>query len=796
MKEEDREYFIAIQNGDMDKVKKMVAEKAKEKGFFDAIPEQTGAYITRVKKAPKKTVKVYKVFTLSPEGEPTALFVAGTEKLSQNVWLDAVDTYHFKAKNGKEYIPSTQNPYTEGGKTGGTQEIPDDKVREELIKRGYLSEKSKAKNITTLAYRPGFHAGTLPFFPQGGIKDNRPNAPYPNIHRYNQVVFECEVAADKDYTSEAENQPKARKKDGSLNAARADLQYMPQDGFYHYATNPLTQQHPELGAWVISGSIKINRALSQEECDTIMKEHGMKPQDWEGGKMDLSSLGYLKREFDAARKTLAPITYDDDGYIIPLSSRFDSTVKDVRYQRDFRNGYKKISSDRTRDERVVLDAEKLDISESGKNVFRSVRSSLAGNGSDAVKNTADLSAYLLARHADYVSNLVQKFSGSRYSAMDYLYDRVSLNFDNFVVYSQDSSYLQAAAMYRSPAKSFKEFRDNAISGKSGKSYFEIAGKDGSILTVDSDAIRHIQNGTHPLSDEEWDDFISNYSYLDYAYHNPSAFNEKGHPIGAKVTTESNCFGFVLSFTQSRRVFLKTALASTDKAIDHWIKKERAVVRWHFGHPSQSDKSADSPAISHSHPLSVINILDDLYPVNEQLQNQVIQGSTINTYQGESIVSLFKDADETTFAHEMGHVFLKDLEILSEFDKESADDLRAVNKWAEWNEQSINDYMGSPWRSEFLDLDLRIRQAIREGSPDVGRLKAEWRDERFARGFEVYLGEGKAPSSTLGKVFNKFKGFIQNIYNDFKRTGGKPSPAVENVMAKMINAKKEKEMLLR
>ena len=92
---------------------------------------------------------------------------------------------------------------------------------------------------------------------------------------------------------------------------------MPRDGFYYYATNPLTQNNPNLGAWTISGSMKINRALTQEECDTILKTHGMEPQAWEQGEMQLDALGYTSDQSEAMRKTLAPITYDDMGNIIP-----------------------------------------------------------------------------------------------------------------------------------------------------------------------------------------------------------------------------------------------------------------------------------------------------------------------------------------------------------------------------------------------------------------------------------------------------------------------------------------------
>lgn len=345
----DTKYSFAINNGNylqaveeyqnaktdeerqaaLKKLQGMVQLAAEAKGFHNAVPEQTVAYKVRTTAAPKKTIKVYKVFTVANDGSPTALFVGGTEKLPQGVWLDAQDAWHFTAKNGNDYVPSTQNPFTKGGKTGGSVEIPNEATRQELIKRGFLPKGSKATKITALAYRPGWHAGTLPFFPQGGKK--RAGSNYENIHRYNQVVFECELAADKNYTAEAEAQPKARNKDGSLNSRKADLQYMPKDGFYYYATNPLTHGNPKLGNWAISGSLKINRALTQEECDKILADHGKLPQEWEQGKLNLADLGYTGEQNDAARKTLAPITYDDNGNVIPLSQRFNAGKEDIRY---------------------------------------------------------------------------------------------------------------------------------------------------------------------------------------------------------------------------------------------------------------------------------------------------------------------------------------------------------------------------------------------------------------------------------------------------------------------------------
>lgn len=326
----DSEYMNAVKSGDMEKVQQMVIDRAAKMGFKDAIPEQGNGYKIRTTRPPKRTKTYYKCFYVDEKGRPSALFVDNNAALPTNVWLNANDTYHFKAANGSYYVPTMGNATNkDAGKTGVSIAIPDEKTRNELIEHGYLPKGSAAKTVTCVAYRPGWHGGDLPFFPQGGKKDENSN--YGNIHRWNQVIFEIEVDADHDYTEEARNQPKARKKDGSLNEKKADLQYMPEGGMYEYTTNPTVKaQTGGKGNWVISGSIKIKRALSQKECDDMLAKYGMDPQEWEGGEMSLEKLGYTGTELSAARKTLAPITYDDNGEIIPLSQRFDKNSDDIR----------------------------------------------------------------------------------------------------------------------------------------------------------------------------------------------------------------------------------------------------------------------------------------------------------------------------------------------------------------------------------------------------------------------------------------------------------------------------------
>lgn len=346
-KEEDEAYMAAVRSGDTATAQRMVREKAERMGveMFDVV--ETGSYKIRTDAPPTQTVKGYKIFFVDDNGDPSALYVEGTSKLPTGVWLDAQDAYHFQAENGKMYTPSRKNPNSDGsGKTGASIKIPNDEVRQQLIEQGFLPEGSTAKSVIALAYRPGWHGGDLPFFPQGGKQGNpqynesgeenkrydpsKPTTNYANIHRRNQVVYEVEFAADTNYTKASEIKSGANKGKTKL----TDMQEMPKDGYYEFATNPMTSQN-ELGKWFISGSMKINRPLTQEECDSILTANGFKPQEWEGGTMSLDKLNVNPNKTDKYKKLPDAVTYDNDGKPIPLSQRMDPNSDDVRKAKSF-----------------------------------------------------------------------------------------------------------------------------------------------------------------------------------------------------------------------------------------------------------------------------------------------------------------------------------------------------------------------------------------------------------------------------------------------------------------------------
>ena len=174
----------------------------------------------------------------------------------------------------------------------------------------------------------------------------------------------------------------------------------------------------------------------------------------------------------------------------------------------------------------------------------------------------------------------------------------------------------------------------------------------------------------------------------------------------------------------------------------------------------------------------------------QMLRQEVKGE-ISKEDGKRIITLFERADESTFMHEMSHMFLMDLDELAKMDEASAKELETVNAWAEWHEGAAEEYKDTDFADEFRDHENAILAAKKAGDVVAEKAALErWRQERFARGFEMYLSEGKAPSAAMRSVFRRFKAFLRKIYNLAKNAGAMPSVEVQAVMARMIATENE------
>lgn len=281
----DADYMKAVKDGDMEAAQQMVIAAAEKSGLPLLDDTAMTAYKVRRSDPPKKTVKAYKLFATKPSapGKLFPLFVGANDPVPTGVWLDAtVGPEASKTKTGKQQVKSKLGP---------------------------------------LAFRPGWHAGDLPLATHIGVKDASGRVA---ARRANEVWAEVEMAADVDYQPVADRN--GRTKDGGFSAAKADIRTMPDNGFYRYKTNPNMT-----GQWLISGQMKINRVLTENQVNTLLKRSKVEPMPWEGGKLDLKSLGISSKP-SRPGKLLDPVTYDSRGKVIPLSKRFDKAKDDPRFQ--------------------------------------------------------------------------------------------------------------------------------------------------------------------------------------------------------------------------------------------------------------------------------------------------------------------------------------------------------------------------------------------------------------------------------------------------------------------------------
>jgi hypothetical protein len=185
------------------------------------------SYSRRTKPDPVNTVTAYKLFRVDARrpGQLFPLFVNANDPVEMGVWLDA-----------------DVGPAAAGGKV-----------------------KSK---LGPLAFRPGWHAGDVPIATHIGEKSS-PEAKAPDTRPANHVWAEVEMAADRDWQTEANR--RGTNKAGRIVPVKAHItDQIPEDGFYRYKTNANMT-----GNWLIGGSMKVTRVLSDAEVKAINDEAGV-----------------------------------------------------------------------------------------------------------------------------------------------------------------------------------------------------------------------------------------------------------------------------------------------------------------------------------------------------------------------------------------------------------------------------------------------------------------------------------------------------------------------------------------
>jgi hypothetical protein len=177
----------------------------------------------------------------------------------------------FKLINGKLYPPMVANPNAEHTPMGVWLDADASPVVG-TSKTG--RPQVKAAGGRRLAFRPGWHLGTIPYASQFNRKDADGNM---TLFPANFVWAEVEYAKDIDYQKEAMSY--GISESGKFRHSYAGLPRIPENGSYLYRTNP----NPKTDAWIITGAMKVNKLLTPSQVDALVIEAGREPQARQDG---------------------------------------------------------------------------------------------------------------------------------------------------------------------------------------------------------------------------------------------------------------------------------------------------------------------------------------------------------------------------------------------------------------------------------------------------------------------------------------------------------------------------------
>lgn len=193
---------------------------------------------------PTKTKTAYKLFKVKKgfPGELFPLFVGANQSVTTGEWIQAKAGELTQTKEGKTMVKSTLGP---------------------------------------LAYRPGWHSGDLAVATHIGAKKNASDKA-PTLRADDQVWAEVEVGDDVDWQAIANERAEISKSGEPIARTAHITDQLPLGGSYNYKTNSNMT-----GSWIISGEMKVNRVLTDQEVEQINKEGGgkdlprTKPFDYE-----------------------------------------------------------------------------------------------------------------------------------------------------------------------------------------------------------------------------------------------------------------------------------------------------------------------------------------------------------------------------------------------------------------------------------------------------------------------------------------------------------------------------------
>jgi hypothetical protein len=244
------------------------------------------------------------------------------------------------------------------------------------------------------------------------------------------------------------------------------------------------------------------------------------------------------------------------------------------------------------------------------------------------------------------------------------------------------------------------------------------------------------------------------------------------------------FGYVrMDFNAGTIDISKKTTAAQNKVIRELAEEHNGEIvldlELGLGEYRETEDSYRRPEITFSreyqagtNPDRIINDINRFFSGKEPLPVRFFQAKEglprgVLSIEGEKkTIELFEDADLSTVLHEIGHIALleySNLEKSGQANTELINDMKTIREW-----------VGAKPGVDFT----------------------EEQSEKFARGFEAYLREGKAPTSALRVAFERFKHYLMSVYKSAIALDVTLNDDVRRVFDRMLSANIEVESAAR
>lgn len=192
-----------------------------------------------------------------------------------------------------------------------------------------------------------------------------------------------------------------------------------------------------------------------------------------------------------------------------------------------------------------------------------------------------------------------------------------------------------------------------------------------------------------------------------------------------------------------------------------------------GKSNDSKVSTHDQTTRHRSEVGAPDVLNNFTPNADTNQDILYQGGADRGMfsREHNLIALLKNADASTFVHELGHFFLEtNTRIARDLTAKPAENLTEQERQFLSDVQTTLDWFG------VKDLAAWDAMSLNEQREN---------HEKWARGFEAYLYEGKAPSEELRGVFRRFRSWLKQVYQSLKNLNVELTDEVRSVFDRMF-----------